>query len=78
MLSNGWIKDGNTVRVDYHGHTGAGIVRESRVKYGGSVQYTVDLIEPIKLRWRDELTTTVLVDGDDIVIDFGKIEPLPN
>jgi len=69
-----WIKDGSTVRVDYLDYIVDGIVLESRVKYGGKVQYTVELSEPVQFRWRTEPTTRVLVDADDIVQDFGILD----
>lgn len=69
-----WVKDGSTIRFDYLGYTGDGIVVDSRVRYGGKVQYTVELSEPIQFRWRDEPTTRVLVDADAVLIDFGVLD----
>ena len=39
-----------------------GKVESSRVKYGGMVQHTVILDEPIQLKWRNEPTDRVLLD----------------
>ena len=39
----GWNKDGSTVKAMYLSeYPVTGIVTESRVKYGGTVQYTID------------------------------------
>ena len=43
----GWIKDGEQVTANYHGLTVSGVVESSRVKYGGRVQYTVNLNAPV-------------------------------
>jgi len=63
----GWIKNGLCVRAVYMGQTIEGRVEESRVKYGGRVQYTVVLTQPIQLRWRTEPTTRVLIEDRDLV-----------
>ena len=63
----GWIKDGQAVSAQYHGHLITGTVESSRVKYGGRVQYTVVLDRPVQLRWRSEPTTRVLVDDVELV-----------
>lgn len=70
----GWNKDGSTIKADYKGYEVVGVVLESRVKYGGKVQYRVQLNEPIMLRWRDELTEILLIDEDEVIADFGVIE----
>lgn len=62
----GWIKDGEQIVADYMGTKVSGVVESSRVKYGGKVQYTVNLDKPIQLRWRSEPTTRVLIDNDKI------------
>ena len=62
-----WCKDGLTVKADYLGHEIAGLVLSSRVKYGGSVQYPVQLDEPLFLRWRDEPTDNLLIDDSQLL-----------
>ncbi len=62
-----WIKDGKKVTANYMGTQVSGTVVDSRVKYGGKVQYTVDLDKPVQLRWRTEPTTRVLVDNDELL-----------
>ena len=69
-----WNKEGNTVRAEYCGVVFDGVVVESRVKYGGKVQHTVVASEPFYLDWSDEPRTQVLVDDNDILIDFGVLE----
>jgi len=57
----GWDKTGSYISGLYlNMFPFAGIVRESRVKYGGQVQHTVDLINPIRVFGVDK--TVVLVE----------------
>lgn len=62
-----WIKDGERVLANYLGTRVSGTVVESRVKYGGSVQYTVDLDKPVKFRWRSEPTVRVLIAEQELI-----------
>ena len=63
-----WIKDGQRVQAKYLGtEPRAGLVVESRVRYGGKVCYTVMLDEPANFPWRSEPTTLVIVDQSEIV-----------
>jgi hypothetical protein len=62
----GWIKDGEHITANYKGEMVSGIVESSRVKYGGKVQYTVNLDRPIRLRWRSEPQSIVLIDETEI------------
>lgn len=66
-----WIKDGKTIVANYLGETVRGTVIDSRVKYGGKVQYTVDLDQPVQFRWRSEPSTRVLIDSDEIVEELA-------
>lgn len=70
----GWNKDGSTVKAEYLGTLVTGVVENSRVKYGGKVQYTVKLDEPVMFRWRSEPTDVVLIDEDELIADYGVIE----
>ena len=63
-----WNKQGMQVKACYHGKHVSGVVTESRVKYGGTVQHTISLHAPIMLRWRSEPVYTVLVDDDNVVL----------
>ena len=59
-----WILDGMRVNANYMGeYPVAGVVLESRVKYGGEIQYTVKLDKPVKFPWRDETRDVVLIEG---------------
>jgi hypothetical protein len=60
-----WNLEGLTVRGVYFGLPVEGVVTESRVKYGGSVQHTVDLFYPITI-FGDE-RTTVLLDASEVI-----------
>ena len=66
-----WIKDGNTIVANYLGEQVTGVVQDSRVKYGGRVQYGVRLTRPVNFRWRTEPVVYVLVDDTNIVQDLG-------
>ena len=76
----GWNKDGSTVKAMYLSeYPVTGIVTESRVKYGGAVQYTIALTEPLQLPWRgvmvgDGPRNVVMVNENQITADFGVIE----
>ena len=70
----GWNKDGSTVRAKYLSqYECVGTVRDSRVSYGGRVLYTLDLDEPLALPFTSELRETVIVNEDQIVMDFGVL-----
>jgi len=48
------------------------VVLNSRVKYGGQVQYQVKLDEPVYFTWSGgEPRDIVLVDENDVIADFG-------
>ncbi len=64
----GWIKDGEQVAGKYFDQVFEGVVLESRVKYGGRVQYTVELHNPITLRWRNDPVDRVLVESKDLTV----------
>jgi len=59
-----WNLEGLTVRGYYFGHQVEGVVILSRVKYGGSVQHTVDLFFPITIYGQER--TSVLLDADEV------------
>jgi hypothetical protein len=62
-----WDKQGLQVKANYHGKYVTGVVTDSRVKYGGTVQHTITLDAPIMVRWRSEPVYTVLVDDSNVV-----------
>lgn len=43
-----------------------GVVESSRLKYGGGVQHTVVLDEPISMPWRKEPTDRILLDNKHV------------
>ena len=59
-----WNLEGLTVRGYYFGHQVEGVVILSRVKYGGSVQHTVDLFFPITMFGQER--TSVLLDASEV------------
>ena len=70
----GWNKDGSTIKAVYLDRPVTGVVLNSRVKYGGSVQYQVKLEVPLYLPWSTEARDIVLVDDSDVIADFGVLE----
>lgn len=62
-----WILDGSRIKAVYLGYPVEGVVTDSRVKYGGEVQYTVKLDKPVQFRWRSEPSDTVLIDRRELV-----------
>lgn len=69
----GWNKEGSTVKAEYCGTVFTGVVLESRVKYGGKVQYKV-ASKPFYVAAIKNIRSVVLVDEDAIIADFGVIE----
>ena len=67
-----WNIEGKHVIGNYMGARVRGVVQESRVKYGGKVQHTVVLDEPIALRWRTEPVERVLLDDEEIEFISGS------
>jgi hypothetical protein len=64
-----WDLTGKTITGSYYGMHVTGVVESSRVKYGaGDVQHTVNLSEPVKLPWRDQTTTRILLDNSEASI----------
>lgn len=59
-----WDRTGETVAGRYLGHTVSGVIRESRVKYGGAVQHTLQLDPPRRLF--GSLRRVVLMDEGDL------------
>lgn len=66
-----WIKDGVRIEANYLGEPVQGVILDSRVRYGGEVQYTVELDRPVQFRWRSEPSTKVLIQRKDIVKEIG-------
>jgi hypothetical protein len=62
-----WVLDGQRIKANYLGEAVTGRVLSSRVKYGGSVQYSVELDEPIQLPWRSESSSMLLVDKNEVI-----------
>ncbi len=60
-----WNKEGQRVAGVYLGaYTVSGLVTESRVRYGGSVQHTVKLDEPVVVFGRS--ADVLLLDDTDL------------
>lgn len=60
-----WNLEGLRVYGRYMGeYPCSGRVESSRVKYGGGIQHTIVLDEPLQFRWRSEPTTRVLLDHE--------------
>lgn len=66
-----WILDGQKIKASYLGTPVSGRVVHSRVKYGGNVQYSLELDESIHLPWRSEPTSFLLVDKNEVIEVIG-------
>jgi hypothetical protein len=60
------IQDGEKIQATRHGQLITGTVESSRVKYGGSIQYTVILDQPVFLSWREEAVSIILINSKEI------------
>ena len=69
----GWNKDGSTIKAEYCGTTFTGMVLESRVKYGGTVQYRVKADSPFYVDCLKSEREVVLVDDSEVLVDFGVL-----
>ena len=67
-----WVKDGEQLVANYLGEQVSGKVVESRVKYGGQVQYTLDLDKPVRFPWRSEPTVRVLISECNVIDEYEK------
>jgi hypothetical protein len=63
-----WVLDGCKVTANYLGVECAGTVESSRVRYGGTIQYTLNLDEPLDLPWRNDPVNRVLVSDRDLLM----------
>ena len=59
-----WNLEGLIVRGEYFGTKVEGVVILSRVKFGGTVQHTVDLFFPITMFGQER--TSVLLDANEV------------
>lgn len=60
-----WNKEGQRVAGVYlNAYTVSGVVTESRVRYGGTVQHTVKLDQPMQVFGRS--AEVLLLDNDDL------------
>jgi hypothetical protein len=67
-----WNREAQIVTGMYLGeHRCRGVVTLSRVKYGGRVQHTVVLLDPLYLIFssREHERTTILLDEEELVYD---------
>ena len=70
----GWNKEGSTIKAVYCGVVFSGVVLESRVKYGGKVQYKVAAADSIYLPFSDTPRDIVLIDENEVIADYGVID----
>lgn len=69
----GWNKDGSTIKALYLSeYLVTGKVTESRVRYGGSVSYHIDLVEPLFIF--GSVRDCVIVNEKQVIADFGILE----
>jgi hypothetical protein len=65
-----WMLDGQRIVANYLGQKVQGTVESSRVKYGGKVQHTLNLDQPVQFPWRSEPSTRVLIDHNEIIANL--------
>lgn len=65
-----WMLDGQRIVANYLGQKVQGTVESSRVKYGGEVQHTLNLDQPVQFPWRSEPSTRVLIDHNEIIANL--------
>lgn len=69
----GWNKDGSTIKASYlDEHIVQGVVVESRVSYGGSVRYLIELSDPVFIG--GSFRECLVIKEDNVIADFGVIE----
>lgn len=69
-----WNLEGSIIVAKYLGDIFIkGLVIESRVKYGGKIQHTVNLESPVVLPWRDEPATVLLIEDENVIFVSEKI-----
>jgi hypothetical protein len=69
----GWNKDGSTIKALYLSeYLVTGVVTESRVRYGGSVSYHIDLVDPLYIF--GSVREEVIIDENQVIADFGILE----
>lgn len=62
-----WIREGQHVQATYlFDKVVTGTILESRVKYGGKIQHTLKLDQPLELRWRSEPADRLLIEEEQI------------
>jgi hypothetical protein len=71
-----WNREGDRVAGVYLGaYTVSGVVTESRVRYGGTVQHTVKLDKPMTVFGRS--AEVLLLDNEDLfdnpTVDLGSL-----
>jgi len=67
MSRNSKVK---TIVANYMGTHVHGHIVSSRVKYGGKLQHTVELVHPVQFAWRSGPTNVVLITDDKIVREY--------
>ena len=69
----GWNKDGHTVKGLYlNEYPVTGVVKESRVKYGGEISYWIELEESFYLF--HTLRDNVILSENELTHDFGVLQ----
>lgn len=63
-----WDLTGKRVKAQVAGETRTGTVESSRIKYGGRIQHTVILDEPVVYRWRSQDQRVVLVAHEQVQV----------
>lgn len=77
-----WNIEGSIIIANYLGVSVKGLVVESRVKYGGKIQHTVELESAVTLPWRrlpvlkeswEPASERLLIEDENVIFVFEKI-----
>lgn len=67
-----WDRSNQVIRGTYMGVPYRGVVRDSRVKYGGEVSHFVDLLDEITV-FGDVRDAILILESDDFSVDYEHV-----
>jgi hypothetical protein len=67
-----WDRTDQVIQGTYYGVPYRGVVSESRVKFGGAVQHSVDLLDEITV-FGTERDAILVLESDDFSVDCESV-----
>ena len=67
-----WDRTNQVIRGMYMGVPYRGVVSHSRVKFGGAVQHSVDLLDDIEI-FGDVRDAILILESDDFSVDYEHV-----